>query len=113
MTERKEYWEGYKKVYVLKYCTGEVGKLVWHNRGIYKSKKIAELVKKNTIVNIFNLRSSYFDNFKKVFDSTNIENLSQEEKRYIILNSDVRITNVVVTPYRLEDTLKQETSIPL
>ena len=105
LKEETKYWQGYKKVYIVNYCIGEVGSLVWHSRGVYKSKKNANIKRDEFLKKIENLKSEYFLIFNKEFNYPDL-NMSPEEKGYVFCNDDIRIANVVVTPYRIEDTFK-------
>ena len=105
LKEETKYWQGYKKVYIVNYCIGEVGSLVWHSRGVYKSKKNAINKKDEFLKKIKNLKAEYFIIFNKEYNYSDL-NISPEEKGYIFCNEDIRTANVVVTSYRIEDTFK-------
>lgn len=105
MKIKSDYWKDYEKVFIVKYCIGEVGSLVWHSRGIYKSKKNAVNKKEDFLKKIEKLKGDYFFIFGKDFSYSDL-NRTPEENTYIYCNEDIGVANVVVEPNRIEDSFK-------
>ena len=102
MNTKRDYFEGYETVYCLNYCTGEVGSLVWHTKGIYKNKSEAKKAKKLFKLKIKASKKELLKLYIRKIRG--IEKNENDFTRFVMLNGDFYITNVVVTPYRLEDT---------
>ena len=89
------------KVFVVEYCEGEVGNLVWINHSFHKTKESADNTRKDLLKKVYDLQSEYHIEYKYAFTES-LKNKSNDAIKVAQTKSNIKIANEVVNEYKLQ-----------